>query len=176
MTHIVKCKYCGQTFDTDTFYNYTHDKETKRYWHDECKERADTSAKKDVEDRERIHEKAKEVLGSSYIKSKIDRQINEFLADGKKLSGIYGCLVYWYDKMGNTSDGAHGGIGIVPHIYAEATEYFRRKSENKKRYKGVTDEQVDGYVNQPASRVCERKISFKSQNISSTLSLIKGGV
>ncbi len=157
MAHIVKCLYCGKDIDIDTYYNYTHDKIRRRYYHDSCYEEYE----KEAGMRAKIHEKAKEFLGPSYVKAKVDRQIVEFVADGKKLSGIYGSLVYWYDKMGNTSENANGGIGIVPHIYQEASEYYARQRENKARYKTVTDEDVESYINQPEHRVVTRQIKFK---------------
>ena len=75
-------------------------------------------------------------LGSHYYYRKVVDQIKEY-TDGIGLTfdDIARILVYWYDVKKADPARAGGGIGIVPHIYKEALEYY----EAQKQFKEVAD-------------------------------------
>ena len=33
-------------------------------------------------------------------------------------------LIYWYEIKGNSTEKANGGIGIIPYVYKDASEYY----------------------------------------------------
>ena len=33
-------------------------------------------------------------------------------------------LIYWYEIKGNSIEKANGGIGIIPYVYKDASEYY----------------------------------------------------
>ncbi len=75
-------------------------------------------------------------LGSHYYYRKVVDQIKEY-TDGIGLTfdDIARILVYWYDVKKADPARAGGGIGIVPHIYKEALEYY----EAQKQFKEVAN-------------------------------------
>lgn len=75
-------------------------------------------------------------LGSHYYYRKVVDQIKEY-TDGIGLTfdDIARILVYWYDVKKADPSRAGGGIGIVPHIYKEALEYY----EAQKQFQEVAD-------------------------------------
>lgn len=114
--HVVICKYCKESFDTE---QEEYKKESNRYAHLKCWE----EQQKKVEYTEKIHKKMRDLLGEGYSRNKVDRQIKEYLDEGKTASGIFHTLEYWYDVKKADPSKAYGGIGIVPHIYLEARTY-----------------------------------------------------
>lgn len=128
--HNVICKYCGKTFDSD---KEEFIKEGPRYIHKKC-----YNNKQNEEGyRIKIHDFMRQLLQDSYSKYKIDKQIKEFVADGKSISGIYKTLNYWYNiKKADTSK-ANGGIGIVPYVYSDAKKYYKEQVKNKENFQKV---------------------------------------
>lgn len=157
----IKCSKCGQLFDIG------HD-DPKAYWVGNgyacpncLKRKKKVQNMSDDELIAEIHSFAKKILGDTYIKSKVDKQIKENLADGRKLTGILGTLKYWYEIRDNDIENANGGIGIVPYVYQEASEYWQRIKNSKKRYKNVQEEDLAAYANL-TPREC-KKISKSSR-------------
>lgn len=56
--------------------------------------------------------------------NKLRSQWRKFVADGFKPKGIFFTVKYYYDIQKGKKESADGGIGIVPYIYKEATEYW----------------------------------------------------
>lgn len=133
MARQVKCLYCGENFDRD---KERHGKVGNRYAHEKCI----VEHEKNEEAAEKIHEKMKRLLGVSYSKVKIDRQLKELFKTGKTGLGILNTLDYWYDVRQSDPAKANGGIGIVEYIYGEAQDYWYRQEQNKTRYKNVNCE------------------------------------
>ena len=75
-------------------------------------------------------------LGKRYYYPKVKEQIQEYTQDiGLSFDDIAKVLVYWYDVKKSDPAKSGGGIGIVPHIYKEALEYY----EAQKQFKEVAD-------------------------------------
>lgn len=136
--HIVKCLYCGKTFDKREVEWVKPN--GNRYAHKECAQKEEL--KKGIV--LQIHEKMKSVLGAKYNKTKIDRQIKELTNQGKTVNGILQTLNYWYDVKGDDGSNAKGGIGIVEWIYGEALEYYER--QKKYRQLGKIEDYIDDEV------------------------------
>lgn len=157
---VVKCPGCGEKFDRDIEFNYSV--HGNRYWHDDCWEKYLNQEKTLKEKKQKIHDKVKKLCGDDYVKSRVEKQINENLAAGKKLGGILGTLTYWYDVKGHNPKDAHGGIGIVEYVYNEAQEYYRQQKENKHRYDKVNEDDIGGYqLSNRELRVPEKRIKFQ---------------
>ena len=75
-------------------------------------------------------------LHGKYYYKKVNSQIEQYHQElGLDNFQILSVLSYWYDVKHNDPEKSGGGIGIVPHIYKEALEYW----ENKKRQKEILD-------------------------------------
>lgn len=58
---------------------------------------------------------------------RVQTQIKTFTQEyGYTYSGIQKALVYFFEVKKNTIQKSNGGIGIVPYIYDEAQEYYRK--------------------------------------------------
>ena len=130
MAHNVICKYCGKTFDAD---KEEYKKEANRYVHLKCWNDKQNESGYRIQ----IHDLMRQLLQDGYSKYKIDKQIKQFVDDGKTISGIYKTLDYWYNiKKADTSK-ANGGIGIVPFVYQEARNYWKEQAKNQENFQKV---------------------------------------
>lgn len=69
-------------------------------------------------------------LGKNYYYRKIVNQLQEFTQDiGLTYEQIVKILDYWYDVKKQDPSKANGGIGIVPHIYKEALDYWDKQTQ-----------------------------------------------
>ena len=69
-------------------------------------------------------------LGKNYYYKKVVDQLQEFTRDiGLTYEQIVKILEYWYDIKKQDPSKAGGGIGIVPHIYKEALEYWDKEAQ-----------------------------------------------
>ena len=113
--HMVKCLYCGKTFDRDKepFVKVG----ARRYAHRECAESQDDSVKQEEIDKENFFKCVKSIYGPDYNYVMINRQALNFIKQyGYTWSGMTGCLHWFYNiNHGNLEEG-HGGIGIIPYI------------------------------------------------------------
>ena len=76
-------------------------------------------------------------LKVSYNYYLCDSQRKKFIRENKFTNkGIYFTLKYFYEVKKNSWDKGHGGIGIVPYAYKEATEYW---TEQERRQRGFVD-------------------------------------
>lgn len=116
----VKCPVCGEKFYRE---DYEYVQKNRRYYHQECYETLSEEEKLTQE----IHEKVKEYLGTEYLRQKVTRQINEYVAEGKTLKGILDTIIYWFEYKNGDPTKSAGGIGIVAYIYAEAEKFWERK-------------------------------------------------
>lgn len=136
-----KCAACGGEIEKDMA-DYTARKVGNRYYHNECYQNLFTQ-----EDggKVKIHKKAKSILAEDYSYSRVERQIDELVSNGRTLGGILKTLEYWYDVRHNDPSLSNGGIGIVDYVYAEAAQYYKRLKDAKERYENVSSEDVNGY-------------------------------
>ena len=132
MSRLVKCLYCGKSFDRD---EEPFDMVGNRYAHVECI----AKHQKTQEYKDKIHQKMKDLCGEEYSAARINKQIKQFEEDGLNVKGIYKSLIYWYDVKKNNPSQANGGIGIVPYIYNDVRKYYQAEKERKTRYAGLDD-------------------------------------
>lgn len=123
--HIVKCLYCGKSFDRDKepFVKVG----ARRYAHKECAESQDDSIKQEEIDKENFFKCVKSIYGPGYNYVMINKQALNFIKQyGYTWSGMTGCLHWFYNiNHGNLEEG-HGGIGIIPYIYEDVRKYYQQ--------------------------------------------------
>ena len=121
--HLVKCLYCGVTFDCakEPF----EKPRGNRYAHKLCYDKHMNSMSQEERDYEALVEYIKELLGSD-INPRVWKQLKEYRADpyNYTYSGILKTLQWWYDIKGNDVERANGAIGIVPYVYNDAYNYY----------------------------------------------------
>lgn len=150
----VKCKICGKMLNRDkegikvSANRYAHKTCAKQQELKEYKISEEEKQKKIV--RRSIHTMAKELFGAAYSRSRIERQIDEMLKEGKSEIGILRSMQYWFEVRQEDVEKAHGGIGIVAYIYGEAQDYwFKKDTYQQKNLNIPTTKKVEHYYVKP---------------------------
>ena len=116
MAHIVKCLYCGKTFDRDKV--TTCRQIGKRFAHLECAVQHEANKTAEVSDREKLFNYAQKLLGSRFNGALVGKQVKQFQENyNYTYSGMKKALVYFYEVKGNDPAKANGGIGIIPYCW-----------------------------------------------------------
>ena len=136
MAHIVKCFFCDKQFDADKVEFVKVN--ARRYAHKTC-------AENHVDYKSKIHDFMKNKLGDEYTHARIENQIKKIKTQEQiDEECIYQTLVYWYDILGNTTEKANGGIGIVPYVYKQYLKWAEEQKNNEELNK---DKKIADYVN-----------------------------
>ena len=168
--HIVKCLYCGQSFDRDKV--EFEQVSSRRYAHKLCAAAHQNSQKQEDIDKKNLEDYIKQLLKIDYISPKVRKQIKTFVEEYHySYSGIHKALVYFYEVKGNDPSKANGGIGIVPYCYQEAYNYYyslwvaKQRNENKiiSEYKPV---EIIVRIPSPERKIRKRRMfSFLEDDI-----------
>lgn len=122
--HMVKCLYCGEMFDINSE-PYIKPR-SNRYAHVACEKTSEGNNQQKTQE-----EKDFEQL-SSYIVQlfgnpapRVWKQVQEYKkVYGYTYSGMYKTLVWWFEINHGDLEKAHGGVGIIPYVYNEASQYY----------------------------------------------------
>lgn len=137
MQQMLKCYYCGQTFDRSQE-EYVQVK-GRRYAHKRCYEnRSEEELDKDL-----FWETVGDVFHGSenYDYRKVDNQLKSYLKQGYTLKGIIIAIKYWFEVKNGSIIDANKGIGIVPFIYKEAQEYQAYLDKQRVQITSIDDMQ-----------------------------------
>lgn len=117
--HLVKCRYCGETFDAN---EVSYVMIGRRYAHTACKRNADANKTYDEED---LKHYINELFPKDIINwGSINKEITKLVKDGYTLTGIQSTLEYWYRLKGNDIYKSEGHLGIIPYAYEPAKQYY----------------------------------------------------
>lgn len=125
MAHIVKCSVCGEKFDRDK--SQAVKTGARRYAHQRCFPQGELVPLLNPidEDLVALEDYISNLLGDDYNPARVKKQIKDFKSQyNYSYSGMLKTLIWWYDIKGNPKDKAHGGIGIIPFVYKDASNYF----------------------------------------------------
>lgn len=134
MGRIVNCFYCKEAVDRDCTVRF----EDKNF-HEECL--------KEYQDKREIY---KYVARLFKFKSEtrpgplIISQLKTFKEKYPHYTyqGILNALIYFFDIKKNSTAKSKESIGIVPYVYDEAQEYFRRLENKKEEIAEVIEKQL----------------------------------
>ena len=161
MAHIVKCRWCGVSFDTDILDSDKWIMANKRYYyHKDCYEekqkpnaiRPVTNENKETEFntwRQNIFDFIQRDLKGKCNYSRITQMMEMYKNKYKDWTykGMFYALKYFYDIKQNDWSKANGAIGILPYIYYEGTEYRRKILHHQERR--CHDQQGKGKSSRP---------------------------
>lgn len=155
-----KCVYCGKALDRNT--EEWEQAPGNRYAHKSCYDKKQEEIQEQKIEREykaKIHEKVQEVCGIQYVKSRVDKQLKEFIDKGMTAEKLYQTLEYWYDVKKSDPEAAHGGIGILPYVYEESERYWARQAAIKENNSNVNKENVETslIIQRALPRQCNHK-------------------
>ena len=162
MAYLVKCPVCGEKFSKDKE-EYVH--VGKRYYHKKCydslsKEKENSS----MNERDKLHEVICNLFRIDYPTPRILKQINTFYNQGYSYKGMWMTLEYFFSVRDNLISKARGGIGIIPFVYIEASDYYKKIKTSEKLNKGkkiiVGEKMVIIDTNNKQSMYDKRKIDI----------------
>ena len=156
MPHLVKCFYCGKTFDRDKIPAIKIN--GRRYAHKNCSinDITDEKTKEEV-DKDNFYQLIKSIFGPNYNYMLINTQAEDYIQKyNYTWSGMTGCLHWFYNINHGDKEEGHGGIGIIPFIYDEVKKYYQDiyKAQEKNKQTKIMREPV--YFNIQSPRVLER--------------------
>lgn len=120
MAHIVKCYYCGKTFDIEK--EKYQKPNANRYAHLTCFTHQQNAEGKRLE----LLEFCKLRMGPIADFHKINAQIKDFNARGISNEEILLAIKYWLDIKKQPVEKTYGGIGIVPYILGDSKNYWSK--------------------------------------------------
>ena len=119
--HLVKCLYCGITFDAD---KESYRTVGRRYAHTTCWEEHDSKIPQEQKDYEVLIQYLNNLFGST-PSPLIIKQIRDYKKDyNYSYTGIMKTLQWWYEIQKKPIADTNAGIAIVPYIYKEASAYY----------------------------------------------------
>ena len=155
MAHMVQCRWCKEKFDTDKVDEEKWVMPAKgQYYHIDCWNekqlpgaiRPEVSG--DEEDftkwRDNICDFIKRDLKGEYNASRISKMMLEYKMKYKDWTykGMFFALKYFYEIKNNSWSKANGAIGILPYIYYDGTEYWRKRERSDKGIVGKIEKQI----------------------------------
>ena len=126
--HIVKCLYCGKSFDAqpdgeDTIWFKPR---SNRYAHIECGKQHEANKTQEEKDYETLYKYIKEQQKENFDYIKFQKIVETWKKDyGFTYNGMYYTLVYFYEVKKNSKQKfVDGSIGIIPFVYKDAQKYY----------------------------------------------------
>lgn len=123
MAHKVTCKYCGVTFDRDK--ENAIQISARRYAHPKCAKENEANKTQEEKDQEALESYIMKLFDEPFVNARIRKQINDYREQyNYSYSGMLKTLIYWYEIKNNSTEKANGGIGIIPYVYKQASDYY----------------------------------------------------
>lgn len=175
MAHKVKCRGCGEYFDTDKMSLDDWIMPTPRhYWHTKCyvdwknnRVNIHVTGKPDEWYLSQLTEYLYQDLKIAVDFPKLSSQWKNFLTSKKKemtAKGIYFAMRYFYDVKHGDPLKAQGGIGIVPNIYNEAAEYWIRREREQEGTIAAIIQQMEERAARPAVQIKQKASKKKDKS------------
>lgn len=162
--HIVKCKYCGVSFnrDKEPFEKVGE----RRYAHKDCYEKYKESFTQEELDYQSLEAYIKKLFNKNSVSARIKKQIKDFKAEHNyTYSGMQKTLYWWFELKGNSIEKANEGIGIVPFVYDQACDYYYRlylaeiaNNLEEMPEKVYTHKEVEIEIGSPRARISSPKL------------------
>lgn len=166
MSHIVKCRLCKKSFDTDKLSQNEWIMPTPRYYyHCQCYEdwRANkNNLKATGKDADFWYTSLIDYLYRDVKMSidfqKMNSQWKNFNLPSKNMTpkGIYFAVRYYYDVLKGSTEKAQGGIGIVPNIYKDAAEYWTNLETKKSGTMEQIIQQIKARETRPVKEIIKK--------------------
>ena len=122
---MVKCLYCGETFDRNDPANEAVKIGSRRYAHKKCVDKQDQEKLKEDIDKDNFFLYCKELFKDDYNFLIIKKQSEKFVKDYQyTYSGMLKALKWFYEIQKGDQEKKYNNIGIIPYIYQNAYKYY----------------------------------------------------
>lgn len=120
--HIVKCRICGESFDTNQVEFF---RKGTWYAHKKCYDEREAEKTQDEKDLDHLMEYCYKLYGKTLDYNKTLRLAKSYHEkEGFSFSGIESTLKYIYEVKKEPIEKSNGSIGIVPYMYDKARNYW----------------------------------------------------
>lgn len=121
--HIVKCKYCGLSFDANVI-EYVQPS-ARRYAHKDCHLKYLANQTQEERDEEEFYAYVKQLFKEDFNYITTKKMAAQYIKEnGYTYSGMLKSLKWFYELQHHSTDKANGAIGIIPYIYNQARDYY----------------------------------------------------
>lgn len=123
MAHYVKCRICGERFDTDVEPTEKHGKTW--YAHKKCYDERETAKTQEEKDLDHLMEYCAQLYGKLFNYNqtlKLAKSYHE--KNNLSFSGMERTMKYVYEIKKEPIEKGNGSIGIVPYMYDKAYNYW----------------------------------------------------
>lgn len=136
----VKCPHCQEWFKSEET-NHVYSEKIKRYFHTLCYEEIST----EWAAREELVKLICDLFKIKAPGPKINNQIKRFLTEyDYTYEGMHNAIKYFFIEKENSIEKSNGGIGIVPYVYEEANNFYRKKKAIEKKIdQGISKFSID---------------------------------
>lgn len=145
--HLVTCRACKERFDAQLSGADVEWVMPSKgwYYHKSCYENMRKgNLKNDNEWKRRIYDFIAHDLKVSYDFYLCEAQLKKFVEKDKigTYKGIFYTLKYFYEIRNGDWTKGHGGLGIVPFVYKEATDYWKNRENRERGTLAKIEEQI----------------------------------
>lgn len=158
----VKCPLCSERDEKEVMI-----KSGKRYWHPTCIEEHEANKSAEEQRVDRDKEERKQLIAYVCDLYKVDKPSMLVLTQMKRMHedngwrylAIQMTLEYFYEIKNNSTRNSNG-IGIVPYVYEEATDYYKRLAKINDQVIGEVKKETT-YINAPKRVQRKKRINME---------------
>lgn len=122
MAHYVKCRICGERFDTEKEPTF---RKSNWYAHQKCYDEREAAKSQDEKDLDHLMEYCSRLYGRLFNYNQTLRLAKSYHEkNGFSFSGIERTMKYVYEIKKEPIEKGNGSIGIVPYMYDKAYNYW----------------------------------------------------
>lgn len=155
----VKCPGCGERFFRE---DEPHVHIKNRYWHTKCYTQDKKEESKSEQSIQELEKYICKLFGTDFVSPRIRRQITTMISQYNFThSGILGSLKYWFEVKDGSLEKSNNGIGIVPYIYEDASNYYESiffAHQANKEIKTIDTEEIILKIPSPKRNVKRLKL------------------
>lgn len=169
MSHIVTCRWCKEKMDLDRMKESDWTMPSRnQYYHTSCydqksthgKIRPSTETKDDFDSwRQTIFDFILRDLKGECNYARVTQQLKEYKNKNKDWTykGMFFALKWFYEIEHNDWNRSNGGIGILPYIYYDGTEYWRQREKRQQGIVASIEKQMQERANRETITVKEKR-------------------
>lgn len=158
----VKCPLCSERDEKEVMI-----KSGKRYWHPACLEEHEANKSAEEQRVDRDKNERKQLIAYVCDLYKVDKPSMLVLTQMKRMHedngwrylAIQMTLEYFYEIKNNSTRNSNG-IGIVPYVYDEATDYYKKLAAINEQVIGEVKKETI-YINAPKRVQRKKRINME---------------
>ena len=157
-----KCLFCGGIIN---IVEEEFEKVSNRYAHKICYNNDTTGKVKELKDKKILIDYVLKIYQTDKLPTNIARQIQQYYNEGKTYEGIYFALFYLHNAKKNPVFLNKPTIGIVPSVYDEANEHYRKIREKMEKEKEKTKAEVKQAQSMKTVKIIKKSVKKEQPKV-----------